>query len=68
MTSNCLFYSRNPNCPENDQQQNIFVWQPVSKEHPNRYLSINMQPEMRQQYQDGRPRFWLDIEKQQKDK
>lgn len=39
-----------------------FQWQPATKDHPSRYLSIKLeQTEMQEPYYQDRPRFWLDI-------
>lgn len=53
----------NPNGEGEDEKKLPFQWEPVSKEHPERYLSINLQSEMKDSYYNGRPRFWYDLRK-----
>ncbi|KAH7731513.1 Protein Y71H2AM.13 [Aphelenchoides avenae] len=54
----------NPNGDPDDHESTIpFEWLPATKEHPSRYLSIKMEPEMKEKFHSGRPQFWLSLKR-----
>jgi len=46
--------------PDSDARVLPFEWLPVSSEFPSRCLSIKLEPEMREELLEGRPRFWVE--------
>ena len=61
-SSHFLFAFSNPNGRPEAPESVVgsFEWLPVSSEFPTRYLSIALEPEMRENFQEGRPRFWVE--------
>jgi carboxylesterase type B len=54
----------NPNGHPDDPNSRLpFEWLPISKEHPQRYLSIKHEPEMKEEFASSRPQFWLALQK-----
>ncbi|VDM23718.1 unnamed protein product [Toxocara canis] len=51
----------NPNGRDNDAEKFSFEWLPVDKDHPHRYLSIKLEPQMKANFHDGRPAFWANL-------
>uniref|UniRef100_A0A914BZG4 Carboxylesterase type B domain-containing protein n=1 Tax=Acrobeloides nanus TaxID=290746 RepID=A0A914BZG4_9BILA len=40
-----------------------FQWEAASNEHPRRYLSIKLAPEMKDPFQEGRSEFWRNLKR-----
>ena len=62
--SRLIMIFRDPNGDPNDPVSSLpFRWEPVSQEHPRRYLSIKLNSEMRDPFQEGRSEFWLKLKR-----
>lgn len=62
--SRLIMIFRDPNGDPNDPVSSLpFRWEPVSQEHPRRYLSIKLNSEMKDPFQEGRSEFWLKLKR-----
>uniref|UniRef100_A0A1I7YA51 COesterase domain-containing protein n=1 Tax=Steinernema glaseri TaxID=37863 RepID=A0A1I7YA51_9BILA len=56
----------NPNGSDDVPESKLegFTWEKSTFEKPARFLKICLEPKMMDEYHEGRPLFWLEVQKQ----